>query len=82
VGLDALKAAGANIVPASPAMIAEAKKRAGPIIEDWIKQASVKAPNAKAILAEFQAELKKVSAELNPAPAAASKKAAPEKKKP
>jgi len=62
VGLEALKAAGANIVPANAAMIAEAKKRSGPIIEDWIKKASVKVPNAKEILAEFQAELKKVAA--------------------
>ena len=40
-------------------MIAEAQKRNGPIIEDWIKKASAKAPNAKAILDEFHAELKK-----------------------
>ncbi len=62
VGLDALKAAGANIVPADAAMIAEANKRSGPIIEDWIKKASVKLPNAKAVLAEFHEELKKVAA--------------------
>ena len=62
VGLDALKAAGANIVTASPAMIAEAKKRSGPIIEDWIQKASAKVPTAKAILDEFHAELKKVEA--------------------
>jgi len=62
VGLDALKAAGANIVPASPELIAAAKKVSGPIIEDWIKKASVKVPNAKAILDEFHAELKKVAA--------------------
>jgi TRAP-type C4-dicarboxylate transport system substrate-binding protein len=62
IGIDALKAAGANIVPASPAMIAEAKKRSGPIIEDWIKKASEKVPNARAILDEFHQELKKVAA--------------------
>jgi len=62
VGLDALKAAGANIQEASPAMIAEAKKRGGPIIEDWIKKASAKLPNAKQVLDEFHAELKKVAA--------------------
>jgi TRAP-type C4-dicarboxylate transport system substrate-binding protein len=61
-GLAALKAAGANIVTADAAMIAEAKKRAGPIIEDWIKKASAKLPNAKAVLDEFHAELKKVEA--------------------
>ena len=62
IGLEALKAAGANIQPASPAMIAEAKKRSGQIIEDWIKKASVKLPNAKQVLDEFHAELKKVEA--------------------
>ncbi len=63
VGLNALKAAGARVVSASPEMQAEAKKRAGPIIEDWIKKASAKGVNAKAILDEFHAELKKVAAE-------------------
>ena len=61
VGLDALKKAGANIMTASPAMQAEAKKRSGPIIEDWIKKASAKVPNAKQVLDEFHAELKKLS---------------------
>ena len=63
VGLDALKAAGANIVTADAGDDqAEAKKRSGPIIEDWIKKASAKGLNAKAILDEFHAELKKVAA--------------------
>ena len=62
VGHDALKAAGANISTATPAMQAEAKKRSGPIIEDWIKKASAKLPNAKAVLDEFHGELKKVAA--------------------
>jgi TRAP-type C4-dicarboxylate transport system substrate-binding protein len=62
VGFEALKKAGANIVTASPAMQAEAKKRSGPIIEDWIKKASAKVPNARQALAEFHAELKKLSA--------------------
>jgi TRAP-type C4-dicarboxylate transport system substrate-binding protein len=62
VGLDALKAAGANIITADAAMQAEAKKRAGPIIEDWVKQATPKLPNARQVLDEFHAELKKVEA--------------------
>jgi len=62
VGLDALKAAGANVVTASPEMQAEAKKRAGPIIEDWIKKASAKGIDARAALNEFHEELKKVAA--------------------
>src|SRR5262245_39215718 len=64
VGLSALKAAGANIMTADAAMQAEAKKRAGPIIEDWIKQANEKHKglDGKAVLAEFHEELKKVAA--------------------
>lgn len=62
VGIDALKAAGAHIVTATPEMQAEAKKRAGPIIEDWIQKASAKVPNARQVLDEFHAELKKLSA--------------------
>src|SRR6185436_17015801 len=62
VGLTALKAAGANIITADAGMQAEAKKRSGPIIDDWIKKASVKLPNAKAVLDEFHEELKKVAA--------------------
>ena len=51
VGLDALKKAGAQHRAApNAAMVAEAKKRTGPIIEDWIKKASAKGTNAKAIL--------------------------------
>ena len=62
VGLEALKKAGANIVTANAAMQAEAKKRSGPIIEDWVKKASAKVPNARQALQEFHAELKKLSA--------------------
>jgi TRAP-type C4-dicarboxylate transport system substrate-binding protein len=62
VGLAALKAAGANVVTADAAMRAEAQKRAGPIIDDWVKKASAKVPNARQILDEFHAELKKVAA--------------------
>src|SRR3954463_10025925 len=61
VGLDALKKAGANIVTANAAMQAEAKKRSGPIIEDWVKKASAKVPNARQALDEFHQELKKLS---------------------
>src|SRR3954462_10236375 len=63
VGLNALKAAGANIVTANAQMQAEAKKRSGPIIDEWIKQANdkYKGLDAKAVLDEFHAELKKLS---------------------
>jgi TRAP-type C4-dicarboxylate transport system substrate-binding protein len=62
VGITALKAAGAHIVTATPAMQAEAKKRSGPIIEDWINKASAKGIDARKILNEFHQELKKVAA--------------------
>jgi TRAP-type C4-dicarboxylate transport system substrate-binding protein len=64
VGRDALTAAGAQIVPASAAMQAEAQKRSGPIIEEWIKKAAEKHPglDARKVLDEFHAELKKVAA--------------------
>jgi hypothetical protein len=38
------------------------KKRSAPIIDDWVKQASAKGVDARKILDEFHAELKKVSA--------------------
>jgi TRAP-type C4-dicarboxylate transport system substrate-binding protein len=64
VGRDALTAAGGHITAATPAMQAEAKKRSGPIIEDWIKKAAEKHPDldARKVLDEFHAELKKVAA--------------------
>jgi TRAP-type C4-dicarboxylate transport system substrate-binding protein len=62
VGRDALQKAGGAIVTATPAMAAEAKKRSAPIIDEWIKQASAKGIDAKAVLDEFHAELKKVAA--------------------
>jgi TRAP-type C4-dicarboxylate transport system substrate-binding protein len=60
VGLAALKAAGAAIITADAAMQAEAKKRSEPIVGDWVKKASAKLPNARAVLDEFHAELKRV----------------------
>ena len=62
VGLDALKGAGANIVTADAAMQAQARTLSAPIIDKWLKDASPKLPNAKAVLDEFHAELKKVAA--------------------
>jgi TRAP-type C4-dicarboxylate transport system substrate-binding protein len=62
VGMDALKAAGAAIVTADGAMRAEAQKRSGPIIDDWVKKASAKVPNARQVLDEFHQELKKLGA--------------------
>jgi TRAP-type C4-dicarboxylate transport system substrate-binding protein len=61
-GLEALKKSGVKIVNADQALAAEVQKRSAPIIDDWIKKASAKGVDAKAILAEFRAELKKVAA--------------------
>jgi TRAP-type C4-dicarboxylate transport system substrate-binding protein len=61
-GLDALQKSGVKIVNANPAFVAEVQKRSAPIVDDWIKKASAKGIDAAAVLAEFRAELKKVSA--------------------
>jgi TRAP-type C4-dicarboxylate transport system substrate-binding protein len=61
-GMEALKKSGVKIVNADPALAAEVQKRSAPIIEDWIKQASAKGIDARKILDEFHAELKKVAA--------------------
>jgi TRAP-type C4-dicarboxylate transport system substrate-binding protein len=61
-GMEALKKSGVKIIHASPAFVAEVKKRSAPIVEDWIKQASAKGVDAAKILTEFQDELKKVAA--------------------
>ena len=63
VGLDALNKAGAKVVQANPAMVAEVQKRSASIIDDWIKKASAKGVDARAALNEFHAELKKVASE-------------------
>lgn len=63
-GLEGLQKAGVKIVRADPKLLADVQKRSAPIIDDWVKKASAKGVNAKAALAEFRAELKKVAAEL------------------
>src|SRR4051812_38559140 len=63
-GIDALKKASVKIVQANPAFVAEVHKRSQPIIEDWIKKASDKYKfDARKVLDEFRAEIKKVTAE-------------------
>jgi TRAP-type C4-dicarboxylate transport system substrate-binding protein len=61
-GMEGMKKAGIKIVNADPAFVAEVKKRSAPIIDDWVKQASAKGVDARKILDEFYAELKKVAA--------------------
>src|SRR2546428_10973285 len=61
-GMDALKKSGVKIVNASPAFVADVRKRSAPIIEDWITKANAKGVDAVKILAEFRQELKEVAA--------------------
>jgi TRAP-type C4-dicarboxylate transport system substrate-binding protein len=61
-GLEALKKSGVKIVDANAALVAEAKKRSAPIIDDWVMKAGAKGVDAAKILAEFHEELKKVAA--------------------
>ena len=61
-GLEGMKKIGMKVVNADPAFVAEVQKRSAPIIEDWIKQANAKGVDARKILDEFHAELKKVAA--------------------
>src|SRR3954470_15890361 len=63
VGLDALNKAGAKVIQANPAMVAEVQKRSAAIIDYWVKKASAKGVDARAALNEFHAELKKVASE-------------------
>ena len=60
-GLAQLKKSGVKIINADKAFVAEVRKRSAPIVDDWIKKASAKGVDAKAALAEFRAELKKLS---------------------
>jgi TRAP-type C4-dicarboxylate transport system substrate-binding protein len=61
-GLDAIKKSNMKLVNADPALIAEVQKRSQPIVDAWIKGASAKGIDARAVLAEFREELKKVAA--------------------
>ena len=62
-GMEGMRKANIKIVNADPAFVAEVKKRSAPIIDDWVKQASARSGlDARKILDEFYAELKKVAA--------------------
>ncbi len=61
-GLEAIKKSNMKLVNADPALIAEVQKRSQPIVDAWIKGASAKGIDARAVLAEFREELKKVAA--------------------
>ena len=61
-GLDALKAAGVTIVDASPAFVADVRKRTEPLVQDWIKSANAKGVDGAKVFAEFHEELTRVAA--------------------
>ncbi len=59
-GYEAMKAAGVTIIDASPAFVADVRKRTEPLVQDWIKSANAKGLDGAKIYAEFHEELKKV----------------------
>ena len=60
-GWESLKAAGATIQDASPAFVADVRKRTEPLVQDWIKAAKAKGIDGDKALSEFRAELVKVA---------------------
>ncbi len=60
-GWEALRAAGASIQDASPAFVADVRKRTEPLVQDWIKSAKAKGIDGDKVLSEFRAELVKVA---------------------
>jgi TRAP-type C4-dicarboxylate transport system substrate-binding protein len=61
-GIDALKAANVAIVNASPAFVADVRKRTEPLTTEWIKNANAKGIDGAKVVAEFHEELKRVAA--------------------
>jgi TRAP-type C4-dicarboxylate transport system substrate-binding protein len=61
-GVEALKAAGVTITEASPAFVADVRKRTEPLVQDWIKSANAKGVDGAKVFAAFHEELKKVAA--------------------
>jgi TRAP-type C4-dicarboxylate transport system substrate-binding protein len=62
VGLDSMKAANVQIMEASPAFVADVRKRTEPLVQDWIKSANAKGVDGAKAVTEFHEELKKVAA--------------------
>jgi TRAP-type C4-dicarboxylate transport system substrate-binding protein len=62
-GMEAMKKSEIKIVNADANLIKEVQRLSAPIVDDWIAKASAKGVDAKAILAEFRAEIKKLANE-------------------
>lgn len=60
-GLEALKAANVAIIDASPAFVADVRKRTEPLVQDWIKAAKAKGIDGDKVISEFRAELVRVA---------------------
>ena len=58
---DAMKTANVEIIDASPAFIADVKKRTEPLAQEWIKSANAKGVDGAKVYAEFHEELKRVA---------------------
>jgi TRAP-type C4-dicarboxylate transport system substrate-binding protein len=61
-GFEALKVANVQIIDASPAFVADVRKRTEPLVQDWIKSANAKGVDGTKAWAEYQEELRKVAA--------------------
>ncbi|MGZ5250942.1 MAG: hypothetical protein ACXWIQ_11230, partial [Caldimonas sp.] len=57
-----MKAAGVQIIDASPAFVADVRARTEPLVQDWIKSANAKGVDGAKVVSEFHEELKKVAA--------------------
>jgi TRAP-type transport system periplasmic protein len=62
VGMEALKAAGVTITPATPQLLKATSDKAKVLEADWIKAVAAKGIDGAKVLAEFRDELKKVAA--------------------
>jgi len=58
---DAMKTANVEVIEASPAFVADVKKRTEPLAQDWIKSANAKGVDGAKVYAEFHEELKRVA---------------------
>jgi TRAP-type C4-dicarboxylate transport system substrate-binding protein len=61
-GLDLMKRSGTKIHYASPAFVKDVMAKADPVIEEWIAQANAKGVDGPKVLAEFRAEVRRLSA--------------------
>jgi TRAP-type C4-dicarboxylate transport system substrate-binding protein len=61
-GVEQLKAANVEMIEASPAFVADVRKRTEPLVQEWIKSANAKGVDGAKVVAEFREELKRVAA--------------------